>query len=143
VSLAASIVLSLSINASIVAEQSAASMAANLPIALKLDLISVALGINALFLPKISIALLLVRLLKPKQWLKFIVISMALIAFMLGVVGVIIEFVQCNPIPGQWDPQRYNPTCWNPNIQMNYSYFVGGKFSSDFGNSYTSQKSPI
>ncbi|KUL84352.1 hypothetical protein ZTR_06332 [Talaromyces verruculosus] len=125
VSIAAGIVLNLSINASIVATRNANNMVVDLPFALKLALISVSLGINALFLPKISVALLLARLLRPSRWVKFILVSTSILAFILGVVGVILTFVQCDPIPGQWNPERYHPTCWNPSIQENYSYFVG------------------
>uniref|UniRef100_A0A093V2B8 Rhodopsin domain-containing protein n=1 Tax=Talaromyces marneffei PM1 TaxID=1077442 RepID=A0A093V2B8_TALMA len=103
----------------------AENMVVDLPFALKLALISVSLGINALFLPKISVALLLTRLLRPSRWAKFTLISTSILAFILGVVGVILTFVQCNPIPGQWNPERYHPTCWDPSIQENYSYFVG------------------
>ncbi|KAJ5610341.1 hypothetical protein N7510_007060 [Penicillium lagena] len=125
VTLAATIVYTFSVHASVVASESVEALAEHLPVALKLDLIASALAIIALMIPKISIALLLVRILNPSRPMKIFILSTSILALVMGVIAVIIEFVQCDPIPGQWDPDRYHPTCWSPNVQMDYSYFVG------------------
>jgi hypothetical protein len=119
-----SIVFTVSVNKNIEALQNPSE----LPGALHLTLTSAALGIIALFLPKISVALLLVHILKPPRWLRISFVSLTVTTLLLGAVGIVIEFVQCNPIPGQWDPVTYNPTCWSPNIQIDYSLALGGKF---------------
>jgi hypothetical protein len=129
VTLAATIVYTCSVHASVVASESVEALAEHLPVALKLDLIASALAIIALMIPKISIALLLVRILNPNRPMKIFILSTSILALVMGVIAVIIEFMQCDPIPGQWDPDRYHPTCWSPNVQMDYSYFVGGKSS--------------
>ncbi|CAL5873010.1 uncharacterized protein PFLUO_LOCUS7279 [Penicillium psychrofluorescens] len=125
VTLAATIVYTCSVHASVVASESVEALAEHLPVALKLDLIASALAIIALMIPKISIALLLNRILNPNRPMKIFILSTSIVALVMGVIAVIIEFVQCDPVPGQWDPERYHPTCWSANIQMDYSYVVG------------------
>lgn len=129
VTLAATIVYTCSVHASVVASESVEALAEHLPVALKLDLIASALAIIALMIPKISIALLLNRILNPNRPMKIFILSTSIVALVMGVIAVIIEFVQCDPVPGQWDPERYHPTCWSANIQMDYSYVVGCKSS--------------
>ncbi|KAF3399319.1 hypothetical protein DPV78_006275 [Talaromyces pinophilus] len=90
--------------------------------ALKLSLISGAINPNTIWLPKISVALLLSRLLQPKPWTKLMLIVPSVVGFVGGGIGsALITFLQCNPIAGQWDPERYHPTCWDPSVMVDYN----------------------
>lgn len=90
--------------------------------ALKLSLIAGAINPNTIWLPKISVALLLSRLLQPKPWTKVMLIVPSVVGFVGGGIGsALITFLQCNPIAGQWDPERYHPTCWDPSVMVDYN----------------------
>jgi hypothetical protein len=73
-------------------------------------------------LPKVGVAFLLVRIFRPKPWVRATIMTLALGLFVVCIAGFIICFVQCNPVPGQWDPYKYpNVKCWHRNVQMIYS----------------------
>lgn len=79
-------------------------------------------------IPKLGVAILLSRMLRPRRWLKVTMITYCLILVVLAIVGVIITFLQCDPPPGQWDPWKYpNVKCWYRNIQLDYAIVVSGK----------------
>lgn len=99
--------------------------------ALKLSLISGAINPNTIWLPKISVALLLSRLLQPKPWTKLMLIVPSVVGFVGGGIGsALITFLQCNPIAGQWDPERYHPTCWDPSVMVDYNIPWAGLFAA-------------
>ncbi|KAH8689461.1 hypothetical protein BGW36DRAFT_401821 [Talaromyces proteolyticus] len=125
ITLASTIVYTLSVHVSVIASTSTENLAKYLPDALRLNLIATGISIIALMVPKISIALLLTRILNSTRVMKWLIISISVLALVMGVIAVIIEFEQCDPVPGQWDPERYHPKCWPASVQMNYSYFVG------------------
>lgn len=78
--------------------------------------------------PKLGVAILLCRMLRPQNWLKVSMITYCLILVVLSIVGVIITFTQCNPPAGQWDPWNHPETkCWYRNIQLDYAIVVSGK----------------
>ena len=77
-------------------------------------------------LPKLAVALLLARVFTPQRAMNIVFITLASIQILFGVVVIIITFVQCNPIPGQWDPARFHPKCWSPEVQINSSIGLGG-----------------
>ncbi|OKL56464.1 hypothetical protein UA08_08134 [Talaromyces atroroseus] len=109
----------LNLSAAILATLSVKAMNVDISLALKLGLVSSALAAPALWFPKVSVALLLVRLMQPGKWVKiFFIVGPVLSLLLLCVPAVTITFVQCDPIPGQWDPERYKPTCWRPNIAV-------------------------
>lgn len=75
-------------------------------------------------LPKVGVAFLLVRIFRPKPWVRTTIMSMAIGLFVVCIVGFIICFVQCNPVAGQWDPYSHPDTkCWPRNVQIDYSLF--------------------
>ncbi|OAK93510.1 hypothetical protein IQ06DRAFT_382835 [Phaeosphaeriaceae sp. SRC1lsM3a] len=81
-------------------------------------------------LPKVGVAFLLIRIFRPKAWLKTTILSVSIGLFAYCVVGFIISFVQCNPVAGQWDPYNYpNAKCWPRNVQIYYA-LVGSSTSA-------------
>ncbi|KAF2185360.1 hypothetical protein K469DRAFT_688145 [Zopfia rhizophila CBS 207.26] len=81
-------------------------------------------------LPKVGVAFLLVRIFRPRPWIRATITSMAIGLFVVCIGGFIVCFVQCNPVAGQWDPYKHPETkCWPRNVQMNYS-LVGSSTSA-------------
>ncbi|EEA22011.1 conserved hypothetical protein [Talaromyces marneffei ATCC 18224] len=121
VNLAGTIVMTISINAIIHIADATDDYNAALSNSLKLSLIAAALVPNAMWLPKISVALLLTRLLQPGPWTKGMLIVPSIIGFIGGgICSAIVTFVQCNPVAGQWEPERYHPTCWDPSVMVDF-----------------------
>ena len=82
-------------------------------------------------IPKLGVALLLSRMLRPKRWLKITMITYCIVLVILAIVGFIITFTQCDPVAGQWNPWKYpGVKCWNRNIQLEYAITVSGKCPS-------------
>ncbi|KAJ5482338.1 hypothetical protein N7475_001150 [Penicillium sp. IBT 31633x] len=73
-------------------------------------------------LPKVCVAILLVRLFRPALWLRIIIWGLCVTINVLAVGGFIITWVMCNPVAGQWNPYKY-PTakCWPRSIQITYA----------------------
>jgi len=81
-------------------------------------------------LPKVAVAFLLIRIFRPRPWVRTTILSMALGLFVVCIAGFIICFVQCNPVAGQWDPYKYpNAHCWPRNVQIDYA-LVGSSTSA-------------
>ena len=99
----------------------------SLPHALKLTIISAAVSIMTVLVPKLAVALLLARVFTPHRSTNIAFIILTTILLAMGVMEVIITFVVCDPVPGQWDPYRYHPKCWNPSIQIDTSIATGGE----------------
>ena len=98
---------------------------------LRLSLIAGAMNPNTIWLPKISVALLLSRLLQPKPWTKVMLIVPSVVGFVAGGIGsAMITILQCNPVAGQWDPERYHPTCWDPSVMVDYNIPWAGVFAT-------------
>lgn len=75
-------------------------------------------------LPKIAVALLLIRLFRPRKWIKNTLLGASIGLFIICVVGFIICFVQCNPVAGQWDPYTHpDVVCWPRDVQIIYALF--------------------
>jgi len=73
-------------------------------------------------LPKIGVAILLIRIFRPRPLVRRAMLSMAIGLNIVCFVGFVICFVQCNPVAGQWDPFRHPDThCWPRNVQIDYS----------------------
>ncbi|KAJ5267454.1 hypothetical protein N7478_010262 [Penicillium angulare] len=76
-------------------------------------------------IPKLGVALLLSRMLRPKRWLKITMITYCIVLVILAIVGFIITFTQCDPVAGQWNPWKYPEVkCWSRNIQLEYAITV-------------------
>lgn len=81
----------------------------------------------SIVLPKLGIGILIIRIFRPHHWLKVSIITLCASLNILAIVGFIITFVQCNPVPGQWDPFRHPQTrCWNRDVQIVYAITVSG-----------------
>lgn len=81
-------------------------------------------------LPKVGVAFLLVRIFRPRPWVRTTIISAAIGLFIICIAGFAICFAQCNPVAGQWDPYRYPETkCWPRNVQIDYTLFSSCKSS--------------
>jgi hypothetical protein len=81
-------------------------------------------------LPKVGVAFLLIRIFRPRPWVRTMILSAALGLFAICIAGFVICFVQCNPVPGQWDPYRYPEVkCWPRNVQIDYSLVGSCKYT--------------
>ena len=95
--------------------------------AIKFNTVSNPFGIMAFCIPKVAVALLLVRLVGPAHRRKWILYAMTGIMMIAGILSAIFLFVQCRPVAALWDPEvKATAKCWNPSILTNYTYFVGG-----------------
>ncbi|EED16297.1 conserved hypothetical protein [Talaromyces stipitatus ATCC 10500] len=121
VNLAATILMTLSIHAIVHTKDCTENLKAKTSDAHKLSFIAAALVPNAAWLPKISVALLLSRLLHPRAVVKAILIVSSIVGSAAGGIGsAFLMFIQCSPISGQWDRERIHPKCWNPRVMVNY-----------------------
>ena len=104
--------------------------------AVKYNWISQPWGIFAFATGKISIALLLLRLIGPKTiWRKWILYSTIISVFIINALGCILTFVQCNPPYALWTPQLVaagHASCWNPQVQSNYAMFLSCKLPKGY-----------
>jgi hypothetical protein len=92
-------------------------------------------------LPKFGAAFLLVRIFRPRGWVRATIMSMAMGLFVVCIAGFIICFVQCNPVAGQWDPYKHpERECWSRNVQINYSLVASCKFGSAFWSSHFTEE---
>lgn len=79
---------------------------------------------------KVSIALLLMRLMNRnrKRWQEVFLWILIFFLFAVNLVLVIVTFSQCTPASFLWERVRMFPppgSCWAPTIQQNYGYFQG------------------
>ncbi|KAI9751445.1 MAG: hypothetical protein M4579_006055 [Chaenotheca gracillima] len=97
--------------------------------AIKLNAISEPFGIMSYCIPKISVALLIKRIMPPNklnkwqmQFIYFITISLTV----LSILCAIFLFVQCLPASSLWDPvAAEGAKCWDPNVLTNFTIFTG------------------
>ena len=91
--------------------------------------------ITSLAFGKISVALLILRILARSFWRRmFLYISM-IGTFLFCWLGVVVTFAQCRPVQALWDPkllQTGKATCWNPKLETNISIFVGSMYIPTF-----------
>ncbi|KAF2150321.1 hypothetical protein K461DRAFT_314378 [Myriangium duriaei CBS 260.36] len=81
-------------------------------------------------LPKVGVALLLCRIFRPRPWVKVTLLSMSIGLFVYCIAGFIISFVQCSPVPFQWNPWKYpEGKCWPGHVQIYYAE-PGAAFST-------------
>ncbi len=78
---------------------------------------------------KISIALLILRMINRNRAYSVFLWSLIVLLFVINLVLTIITFAQCTPVEWLWDQLNpmagYTGTCWHPDIQKNYGYFQG------------------
>lgn len=79
---------------------------------------------------KISIALLLMRIMNRNKPYEIFLWGLIVILFVVNLLLTILTFSQCTPVTYLWDQLNpevaYKGSCWDPHIQKNYGYFQGG-----------------
>ena len=106
----------------------AAVDAANLPAIGLLSHLSGSLAIAGAVWSKTSFGITLLRIVtdrRTKAAVWFVIISMNLAMS----VSVLVNWIQCNPIPKGWDG-RVPGTCWEPRITAYYGVFAAGRCSA-------------
>ena len=95
--------------------------------AIRFNTISNPFGIMAFCIPKVAVAILLVRLMGPghrEKWFLYIITGVMMIA---GSLSAIFLFVQCRPVAALWNSAvEATADCWSPDVLTDYTYFVGG-----------------
>jgi hypothetical protein len=99
----------------------------DLQLAIKYNYIANVLIVIPLCTGKVSVALLIKRLLPPgaqyQRWfLHFVSASLSIIITFV----VIIILCQCRPVSSLWDPS-VKKSCWDPDIVGNWNLFAGSK----------------
>jgi hypothetical protein len=85
-------------------------------------------------LPKLGVGILIIRIFLPRRWLHVSILALCWTLNILAILGVILIFVQCNPIVGQWNPFKYPQTrCWHRSIALTYACSVSGRFQNFSG----------
>ena len=96
--------------------------------AVKYNWISQPWGIFGFATAKISVALLILRIMGPNSvWRKWILYGCMASVFIINAIGSILTFVQCNPPRALWTPNIHSH-CWDPKIQSDYAIFLSSGF---------------
>ncbi|KAI0473121.1 hypothetical protein GGR56DRAFT_653274 [Xylariaceae sp. FL0804] len=77
---------------------------------------------------KVSIALLLIRLMNRKRGYEIFLWGLMFLLCAINLVLVVITFAQCTPVTFLWDRVRSDPPagkCWPSTVQQDYGYFQG------------------
>ena len=96
----------------------------------KLDWISQPFNIMSLATGKVSVALLILRLLGPSAfWRRFLLYTICILSIVLGILGATFTFVQCKPARTLWEGPIKNPNakCWDPSVQLHYELFLSSE----------------
>ncbi|KAK0515842.1 hypothetical protein JMJ35_001876 [Cladonia borealis] len=92
--------------------------------AVKYNWISQPWGIFGFATGKISVALLILRIMGPNTiWRKWILYGCMASVLVINAIGSILTFVQCNPPRALWTP-TIHAHCWNPKVQSDYAIFL-------------------
>ncbi|KAL4886385.1 hypothetical protein BJY04DRAFT_213156 [Aspergillus karnatakaensis] len=76
-------------------------------------------------IPKLGIAIMCNKLFRPRKAARVLVLAAAILLNVLAAIGFIITFVQCDPVPGQFDRWKYpNVQCWD--VLIIYACSVSG-----------------
>lgn len=95
--------------------------------AVKLNIIGQPFGIMAFCVPKLAVALLIIKLMPPRIYGKWFLYSITISLIILSILAAIFLFIQCSPLEALWNP-TISFHCWPPSILSNYTIFVGGMF---------------
>ena len=96
--------------------------------AVKYNWISQPWGIFGFATGKISVALLILRIMGPNTiWRKWILYGCMASVLVINAIGSILTFVQCNPPRALWTP-TIHAHCWNPKVQSDYAIFLSSEF---------------
>lgn len=99
----------------------------NLESILQLLFIAEILGILGLFFVKLSVALFLLRIGGLQRWMRWgLIITTAILACSTASI-IVIYFVQCRPISGNWNPLIHTRACVSPHALVASGYASTGK----------------
>lgn len=105
-------------------------------LALKYNWITQPWGIFGFATGKVSVALLLLRIIGPSTiWRKWILYITMVSVTTINILGCIFTFAQCNPPRALWTPHLVDTgqaACWDPRVQSNYAIFLSSTLSSVF-----------
>ena len=91
---------------------------------LKINVIASAIAIHGFSWPKLSVAMLLIRLLNPPRRTRIFFYIITGFLIMWTCFLTIFWFTQCRPAEAYWDP-RVKGTCWPPSVITDMGFFVG------------------
>jgi hypothetical protein len=94
--------------------------------AIKWNSIAFIPGMMSLALPKLGVAMLLMRLMNPSKTQRFILYFLSCTCIIFSLLCAIFLWIQCQPSAGLCNPVL-NPKYWSPSILINYSLFIGCK----------------
>ena len=95
--------------------------------AVKYNWIAQVFGITVFATGKIAVALLILRIIGPKTfWRKWILWAVIVSAVVINLIGIILEFVQCDPPRALWTP-GIPSHCWGPEVEQHYAIFNSSK----------------
>lgn len=78
-------------------------------------------------LPKLGVGILINRVFRPARWIRMSIIIFCILLNVIAIIGLVITFVECSPVDGQWNPYKYRRvTCWNRDIQLIYVCILSG-----------------
>ena len=99
--------------------------------AIRLNWITQPVVIYNLATGKISVALVILRIMGKSKWRKAFLVYGAMIgSLVICTITVILTFVQCRPVSALWNTQLVvmgQATCWPPHRQSNFSLFTGSE----------------
>ncbi|KAF7885516.1 uncharacterized protein EAF02_004025 [Botrytis sinoallii] len=80
-------------------------------------------GISAFTPSKLSVGLLLIRILHPiRGWKFWTIVTIMTLMTIINTLDSILTYAQCNPPKALWEP-TVKAHCWNPTVQANFSIF--------------------
>ena len=104
----------------------------SLHVILKQLYIAEILGILGLFFVKLSVALFLLRIGGLQRWMRWgLIVTTAILACSTASI-VVIFFVQCRPISGNWDPFINKTACISPQALVASGYASTGELKAHF-----------
>ena len=80
----------------------------------KLNRVSQTFCIMAIAMGKVSVAILMGRLMSPNRWRRWVLYFLAISTFIAACIVIIFIFAQCSPPKTLWIPTAGK--CWNPEI---------------------------
>ena len=86
-------------------------------------------GVLAFAVPKLSVTILLTRLLRPRKIQIYIMYFLSFAVIIGGIIAVVILWQQCDPPEGLWNPS-IGAHCWSPSVVIDCAIVHGGRVSS-------------
>ena len=96
---------------------------------LRLNWLSQPFCVLALITGKISVALLILRMLaKVQKWQRWFLYAVIASVTVVGLVNCLLQFAQCSPPRALWTPSiAMKSRCWAPKILTAYSMWASGR----------------